>query len=491
MTQAVFTQGSTLKHIIVMTMSSTVGLLSLFFVDLVDMYFLSLLGQKELAAAVGFSGTLLFFMIAICIAASIAMGAKVSQSLGQQDKQRAREYCVHILIFACILTTMISIPVWIGAESLLAFLGAEDETLSLALEYTHILLPSTPILAMAMGLAGALRAAGDAKRSMLAITGGGILNAVLDPILIFTLEMGIAGAAWASFLARCGILVIAGYYILQRHQLLTRPTLAGWSRDIGPIFSVAGPAMLTNLATPIGGSYVTKSMAESGDGAVAGAAIIGRLVPVAFCGLFALSGAVGPIIGQNMGAEDYRRVRQVLIDAMRFTACYVAVVWLLLYLLQNLVIQAFDAGPEAAELIQNYCLWIAPGFFFNGLLFVANASFNNMNAAYLATCFNFARSLLGTIPGVFLFSYWFGAVGVLVGEIAGALIFGTLAFWMALRKVPESAPVEKEPPGGGELMQESTACQWTYCSDKSAIGQQVIETVEAAKSPSTSLEKSL
>jgi len=78
-------------------------------------------------------------------------------------------------------------------------------------------------------------------------------------------------------------------------------------QDFVAIFRVAGPAMTTNLATPIGGSYVTKSIAEFSDNAVAGAAIIGRLVPVPFCGLIALSGAVGPIIGQNMGGKGLSR----------------------------------------------------------------------------------------------------------------------------------------------------------------------------------------
>ncbi|WP_020405464.1 MATE family efflux transporter [Hahella ganghwensis] len=476
--QAVFTQGSIMRHILVMTLSSTVGLLSLFLVDLVDMYFLSLLGQQELAAAVGFAGTLLFFLTAISIALSIGMGAKVSQSLGQKRVDKARQYCVHTLIFSFLFTFAVVIPVWVGSRTLLSFLGAEGRTLELALIYTHILLPSTPVLAMAMGLASALRAAGDPRRSMYAIAAGGLANAILDPILIFGLDMEIAGAAWSSFIARFVILGIAGTYVIKRHKLLTSPKWSEWWIDLRSLATVSGPAMLTNLATPVGSSYVMKTMAEFGDDAVAGAAIIGRIVPVAFCGLFALSGAVGPIIGQNMGAGDYYRVRRTLGDASRFIAGYVMIVWALLYFLSDFIVASFDATEDARYLINQYCLWIAPGFFFNGLLFVANACFNNINSAYLATLFNFSRAFLGTIPFVALLSSQFGAIGVLAGEIAGGLVFGTLAMGTAVYRVTHLTRSMTEPEDT-DTVKESNACQWSYCSEKSALGQQVVESAES------------
>ena len=206
---------------------------------------------------------------------------------------------------------------------------------------------------------------------------------------------------------------------------MSKPNWRCCVNDFTDVFSIAGPAMLTNLATPIGGSYVTKSMAGFGDSAVAGAAIIGRLVPVGFCGLFALSGSIGPILGQNMGAADYSRVRQVIYDSIKFTAIYVLVVWLVFFLAKDVVIAAFDANGEAAALIGAYSKWIVPGFFFNGLLFSANAAFNNMNAAYLATIFNFCRTLLGTIPFVFLFFLFFWT-----GRCFNGRNFRSRTFWL-------------------------------------------------------------
>ena len=99
-----------------------------------------------------------------------------------------------------------------------------------------------------------------------------------------------------------------------------------------PIMTIAGPAVLTNLATPIGSGFVLRTMSQFGDSAVAGAAIMGRITPVAFAAVFALSGAVGPIVGQNAGAGLYDRVRSTLRNALVFNVVYVALVWLILWL---------------------------------------------------------------------------------------------------------------------------------------------------------------
>jgi len=288
---------------------------------------------------------------------------------------------------------------------------------------------------MGMCCAAALRAIGDARNSMYATIGASITNAALDPLFIFTFGLGIEGAALASLVARIALLAIAMNALVGKHQLPSRFHWQQLREDLPIIFKVAGPAMMTNLATPIGSSVVLKTMSGYGDSAVAGAAILGRVAPVAFAALFALSGAIGPIIGQNAGAGRYDRVRSTLLNAIMSSVLYTLVVWLLLYLMTDSIIQAFDARGDAAYLIAFYCQWLAGGFIFGGMLFVANASFNNLEKAYLATVFNFGRSFLGTIPLVYLLSGWYGAPGVLTGEVLGAVIFGILAFAMVLYQV--------------------------------------------------------
>ena len=90
MAQGKFVNGNIFRHIIVMSSTNAIGLTALFLVDLADLYFISLLGETELAAAVGYAGTIAFFTTSISIGLSIAMTALVSKAIGEQNKDKAR-----------------------------------------------------------------------------------------------------------------------------------------------------------------------------------------------------------------------------------------------------------------------------------------------------------------------------------------------------------------------------------------------------------------
>ena len=450
--KAVFLHGSTMRHVLVMTAASATGLVAMFAVDMVDMYFLTLLGEQELAAAVGFAGTLLFFLVSVSIGLQIAFGALVARSEGAHRRDLARRYCSSSLLFNFLVAAVISAIAWFHLPALLALLGASGKTLEYAVSYAGIVLPSMPVLVLGMSAATAVRAVGDARRSMWATVLGSLVNAVLDPLFIFTFGWGLEGAALASVCARLVVLGVAWHALAVVHAMPCRVSRAQFLADIRPIMGIAGPAVLTNIATPLGGSFVLATMSRFGDSAVAGAAIMGRITPLAFAAVFALSGAIGPILGQNAGAGRFDRVRSTLVNSLVFNVVYVVFVWLLLWAGAELIVRVFSASDEARELILFYCHFLVGAFAFNGFLFVANTSFNNLRHAHWATCFNFGRALLGTIPAVYFGARWFGPRGVMAGEAFGAMLFGLLAvaaaFALVRRLEREQRPTE---PVNGNL----------------------------------------
>ncbi|MEP4486701.1 MAG: MATE family efflux transporter [Halioglobus sp.] len=433
--QAVFTRGSTMRHVLAMTAASATGLLAMFGVDLIDMYFLTLLGEQALVAAVGFASTLIFFLVSISIGLQIALGALVARSEGAHRRDQAGQYCTSALVFNGLTALVISAVGWFYLPQLLALLGASGQTLEFAIRYGSILLPSIPILVIGMSAAAAVRAIGDARRAMWATLIGSIVNAILDPIFIFGFDWGLEGAAWASVAARIAVLITAWRALVGVHKLPRRVSYGQFRSDLIPLLAIAGPAVLTNLATPIGNSFVLRTMSQYGDSAVAGAAIMGRITPVALAAIFALSAAVGPIIGQNAGAGLYGRVRSTLRDSVIFTAAYVLVVWLILLVTCDLIVGVFSASTQAEELIRFYVQFLVGSFFFSGCLFVANASFNNLGHPRWATVANFSKVLLGIVPAVYVGSSWYGAKGVLAGEVVGAALFGLVAMAAAFALV--------------------------------------------------------
>jgi len=433
--QAKFTEGSIFRHVCVMTFASTAGLLSLFLVDLVDMYWLSLLGIVELAAAIGYAGSILFFTLSFAIGLSIGCSAMVSHAVGGGDRGETAQLIGNLFLTIFTVSLVVSLVALIYAPWFLAKLGAEGAAFDFALSYLRIVLPSLSIMSVAMATGGVLRALGHAKESMYLTLFGGLVNAVLDPILIFWVGWGIEGAAVATVLARVAMVTYGFYRVAGAYQLLRMPKISRLLADIREYFATALPAVLTNLATPIGVAYVTATMAQFGDGAVAGNTIISKLQPLAFAGLFALSGSVGPIAGQNFGAGKIDRVMETLSSSIKFIAVYSIVACLVLLTLTDVLIWAFKVKDEAARLIRWFCYGLSSMFFFSGITFVTNALFNNLRLAHWATLFNFFRATVFTIPFVLFGAKWGGPVGIMVGLYIGAVLVAVAGLLMAVYKI--------------------------------------------------------
>ena len=444
--QAKFLEGSLFRHITVMSLTSSLGLMAVFAVDFIDMIFISMLGKAELAAAIGYAGAILFFTASFGIGMAIAAGALVARALGSGDDRMASRRAATSLLYGVIFGAIFAAAVWFNLRPLAALMGASGETLDLAVDYLAIIIPSLPLLIVGMVGSAILRAHGAARKAMNVTLIGGAINAVLDPILIFGLDLELTGAALASVAARVGIAAAAFIPILRSYGGLARPTAAEFRLDFPAILTIAFPAILTQLATPIGQAFVTRSMAAYGEEAVAGMAIVARMTPVAFAVIFALSGAVGPIIGQNFGANRHDRVRETFRDALIFTALVVAAMSFLLFLLRQPIIALFEADGITRELVILFCGPLALAWFFNGMIFVANAAFNNLGHPFYSTWVNWGRHTLGTIPPVILFGAWLGAPGVLIGQAVGGLVFGVFAAWLALRVIAQGGqPTPREP----------------------------------------------
>ncbi|MEO1537056.1 MAG: MATE family efflux transporter [Pseudomonadota bacterium] len=447
--QAKFLEGSLLRHIAVMSLTSSVGLMAVFAVDFVDMVFISMLGKAELGAAVGYAGAILFFTNSFGIGMAIACGALVARALGAGDEVLAKQRATTSLIFGVAFGAIFAALVWRNLAWLVSLLGASGETQALAVHYMQIILPSLPLLLTGMVGGAILRAHGDARRSMNVLIVAGVVNAILDPILIFGLNLDLTGAAIASVAARVTMAGLALSAIHKFHGGFAHPGMAGLAADFRPVFAIALPAILTQLATPVGQAYVTRAMAEFGEEAVAGMAIVGRLTPVAFAVIFALSGAVGPIIGQNAGARNAERVRGTFRDAMLFTAGVTILVSALLFGLRNGLGWLFQLEDGVARtLVFLFAGPLSLLWFFNGVLFVANAAFNNLGHPFYSTLTNWGRHTVGTIPMVMIGAALFGAPGVLIGQALGGVIFAIIAYLLAQRVIAEtsgSEPAPREP----------------------------------------------
>ncbi|EIM26021.1 MATE family efflux transporter [Microvirga lotononidis] len=439
-----FVVGSTMRHVLVMTGTGAAGLVAIFIVDLVSLLYISWLNDPSLTAGVGLATVVMFFTISINVGLMIPIGALVSRSLGARRPDDARRLATSCSILMAAVAAVVSLIILPLLPTILTMIGASEQTYEVARNFLWIALPTNVLMAIGMAFSTVLRAAGDAKRSMYATLSVAAVTVVLDPILIFGLGLKTNGAAVTINIARVAYVYVSFLYLTRAHDLLRRPDWAALFTDARPFFAIAIPAILTNIAAPAANAFFTGVMARFGDQAIAASAIIDRVTPVAFAGVFALAGAIGPVLGQNWGAQRYDRMKQTLRDALTFTIVYVGSVWLMLVLVQVPITRAFNAPPATAEIVQVFCQLSGFIWFFVSLVFVANASFNNLGYPLLSTFFNWGRATLGMIPFAYFGAEIGGPKGALVGIGAGSVVFGIAAiitaFWTIRRLERQAIP---------------------------------------------------
>jgi putative MATE family efflux protein len=433
--QAKFVSGNLFRHIAVMSLTSSVGLMAIFVVDLINMIYISWLQDPVKTAAIGYAGAVLFFTTAFGIGLSVGVSALVSRAVGARDMDLARSRTTEGLLPGAGFGAGFALLVWVLLPEIVGLLGADGRTADEALHYLRVLIPSQPLLMIGMIGAGVLRAHGDARRSMMVTVWGAIVLAALDPVLILWADLGLTGAALAGWGSRLAIAGMAIWPIWRHYGGFGAPDRRSVMAAAAPILAISGPAILTQLATPVGQAVVTRMVAGYGEAAVAGMAIAGRLTPVAFGIIFALSGAVGPILGQNLGAGKLDRVRRAFWDSILFSGLVIVVMSALLFAARPWIAEVFHAEGLTRDLIYLFCGPLSLLFFFNGMIFVANATCNNLGAAMQSTMVNWGRHTIGTVPFALAFGLWWGAEGVLIGQAVGGVLFGGLAVWLALQVI--------------------------------------------------------
>jgi putative MATE family efflux protein len=304
-----YLSGSLFHHVFVMAGTGAIGLVAVFAVDLINLFYISLLGEKEIAAAVGFAGVVAFFHTSICIGLMIGITACVARAIGAGHMQDARRMATHSLVIMVAIAAVLGVGTVLILQTLLGALGATGEVARLAQRYLRVTMPSLPLVGLGMATSALLRSVGDARRSMWVTLGAAAVTACLDPLFIFVFGLGLDGAAIVSVIARCAMVGLGAFGVWRVHHMLGPVEWQHFSADARALSAIAAPAVLSNLATPVGAAFVTHSVAQFGPSAVAGQATVDRITPVAFGLIYSLSGAVGPILSQNLGARQFDRVR--------------------------------------------------------------------------------------------------------------------------------------------------------------------------------------
>ena len=367
-----FLHGSTMSHVIRMTLTGMLGLTFMFVVDLANLFWISRFGDERMVAALGFAWNVQFFSISVGIGLMIGATALVSKAIGQGKREEARKFAIGCMATGVFIQAFIALLIVIFRAQIVRFTGATGETALLAERFLMISVPTLPLMAIGMIGSAILRSEGDAYRAMFVTMSAGLVAMVADPILIIWFQLGLDGAAINTGLSRLVSTSIALMSVIKVHNLLARLNMSIIRLSIIPFLIIALPAILTQLSGPFASFLVTRAMAEFGDSAVAGLSVVNRLSVVAFGGIFSLSAAIGGIFGQNYGAQMYERIKSTYWNGIIFCFIYTLVAWLVLALCTEWIIEIFLLGPLGSDVVKSFYYLAAVGFLFSGLIFVSS-----------------------------------------------------------------------------------------------------------------------
>jgi len=449
--QGRFLTGGTMGHVVRMTATGAMGITFVFLVDAANLFWVSQLGQPQLVAAIGFAYAVQFFSVSVAVGLMIGATAVISRSIGAGNRDQARRQAGAGVVIAASILTLVSLLIVAFRHQLIGFTGAEGETARLAARYLAITLPSLIPMSAALVLSGTLRADGYGAKAMYITLFSGCVLMVVDPFLIFYMEWGLDGAAIGLVLFRFALLALAVFFAVIQMKLVDRPTRRTLRNIAGPFMAVAGPAIATQMSTPAGNYLLTIVMARYGDEAMAAWAVVGRLTVVVFGGVFALSGAIGGIFGQNYGAGQMDRVRSTYRDALIFCGIYTVVAWALMLLVTSQVIRAFALTGVGVDVLRAFTMVGVGGFIFIGALFVSNAAFNNLGRPGWSTMVNWIKDGALSFPAAAALAGVFGASGVIYGQAVAGAIMGVIAatwgwFYVKGLRAPEQAPLDPARP---------------------------------------------
>ena len=289
--------------LVAMTLPMLVGMITLMTFNLVDTFFISMLGTVQLAA-ISFTFPVSFTLISLSIGLSIGTSAVIAKALGAGSLTEARTDGQVALCLSALLVAVLAVLGYVFTVPLFTALGADTDTLSYIRQYMDIWFCGAVLLVLPMVGNAVLRASGDTKTPSIIMACSGLVNAVLDPILIFGLgplpAMGMHGAAIATVISWVFGSALILYLLVKRGLITTN-----WIKPVlllsicRKILRIGLPAAGANMLTPLAMGILTAIMASYGAAAVAAFGVGARLESIACLVVLALSMTLPPFVSQN------------------------------------------------------------------------------------------------------------------------------------------------------------------------------------------------
>lgn len=403
----------------------------------------NIVDQIFIGQGVGYLGnaatTIAFPLMTIIMAFATLIGsggsAYAALRLGEGRKREALLTLNNLLVIAIGLGIILAAAGLIFLEPILTLFGATETTMPYAMDYTSIVLIGVPFSMVSIALSSMARTDGHPRMSMYGILIGAALNTVLDPVYIFVLDWGVKGAAIATVTAQFVSTVVLCYYFLKKGRMrFTRRYMKPVGRVWYKIFSLGISSGITALVACIMQVVMNNSLVYygnqtevTGDVALSAMGIVMKIAMILASVCIGFGIGAQPILGFNLGAKKYARVRHTYLLAVSIATGSILIGWAVCQLAPHLVLSLFGKENQTFTDFAVRCLRIyLGGIFCAGFQIVSTNYFQATGQPLKASMLSMLRQLILLIPMLLILPLFFGLNGLLYAgpcaDIASAVI---------------------------------------------------------------------
>lgn len=407
-------EGNVPKSLFKLGIPMVISMLVTALYNVVDTYFVAALGVEEVAAvSVAFPISYIFSGIGLTF--GIGGGSLLSRLLGKKENHLANCTATTSLLTSFGVGIIASVGLLFGLDHVLNFMGATSGTLSLAREYSIIYIISAIFTTVNITAANLAVAQGGSNISLISMIVGAVLNIILDPIFIYLLNWGIAGAAIATLIAQIVSTLIYLYFFLGKKSSIKlnitffKPSLFLY----GEILKIGVSMLFLQLLSTFSMSLIIKSASNHGDKAVAAIGIVLRILMIGSNIVFGYMKGFQPMAGFNYGARNYNRLKDVIKSCFVSTTGFCLVWSIIVFIFAKPIISIFATDTGVLDIAVPALIANTVMFFSFGFQFTYSTLYLSLGKALPGMILNLSRQGIFFIPAIIILPKLMGLNGVI------------------------------------------------------------------------------
>ncbi len=386
--------------------------------NMADTFFVSQLSTSA-SGAVGVNFSLMAMIQAIGFTLGMGSGNFMSRMLGAREQDKAQRACSTAVYTAFALGLALAVLGIANIDALVRALGATETIAPYAKDYGRYILIAAPYMTVSFVFNNHLRSQGNAALSMIGITTGGVLNVILDPVLIFGFHMGISGAAIATIFSQfVSFIILLTLVIRSKNVLKPLPkyyTFKGWVYR--EILSAGMPTLGRQGLASAASVFLNVAASGFGDAAVAAMSIVTRIMMFINSALIGFGQGFQPVCGFNFGAKRYDRVLEAYYFCRRVALVFLLVMGVVMFAVSTPIMRLFRKEDLEVIRIGSLALKMQCCLLpFQAYSIIGNMLTQSIGYSFRATITAISKQGLFFIPAILILPEFFGVTGLQLAQ---------------------------------------------------------------------------